>query len=336
MRKILLLLLLTMFHVATALSVEPLHGKCGAELKSAVASLFRPSCLVVSLTGKGGAWEAFRKTDDGGGFVLDRYSSEKRAFSSDGVSPSQGMTVDWIVDMSWWGDGHAYGDTLKYDLINLIPSDGVVTVNKRDYPPGEVATAAYDNGVWQAGYAEIAGIETNVYEPADEYKGDFARVIMYMATLYPVEMWKGRATALFSDAEYPTLTKYAQRVLLAWHRADPVSDVERKRNDAVEAVQGNRNPYVDYPQLVEHVWGSEKENPFETESERSPLRSTYRMEDKKIDLYHPLIPDDASWTIDGNAVANGYVVPDELGLGVHELRYAAAGTKGAVLIKIVE
>ena len=312
------------------------QGKCGAELKVAIADNCRPQKYLYKLIGEGGAWEAFRHTDNLGGCVLDRYSNEKRSFSADGVSPSTGMTVDCIVNVSWWGENPEYGDALMYDLYNLIPCDDEVTINKIDYPPGEVITATYDNGVWQAGYGEIANTEVNMYEPADEYKGDFARAIIYMLTIYPASRWSGLGVNFCMDNNYPTLNKYAQRVMLAWHRADPVSEIERTRNNEVEKIQGNRNPYVDYPQLVEHVWGSESGNPFDVEAERVPLKSTYRLCDDRIYLYHQSIPDGVEWSVNGLAVLQNFVVPAELGEGIHELRFTSQTIKGKLKIKIVE
>jgi len=44
--------------------------------------------------------------------------------------------------------------------------------------------------------------------------------------------------------------------LLKWHRNDPVSEKERNRNNVVYDKQNNRNPYIDYPELAEHIWGN--------------------------------------------------------------------------------
>ena len=313
-----------------------LQGKCGKELKLAIAENCKPQKYVSSLTGVGGAWEAFRSTDNINGCVLDRYSTERHSFSADGISPSAGMTVDCIVNVSWWGENHGYGDAVALDLYNLIPCDDDVTIHKKDYPPGDVLVVTYDNGVWQAGYGEIAETEVNMYEPADEYKGDFARSIMYVMTVYTASRWSGLGVNFCVDNNYPTLNKYAQRVLLAWHRADPVSDVELTRNDAVEKIQGNRNPYVDYPQLVEHVWGTESENPFVADVERVPLKSTYRLSDERIDLLHDAIPESVRWIIDGVEVTENYLIPAELGVGEHELKFTGQTIKGKLKIKIVE
>ncbi len=337
MRNKILFFFLSLCVVVNAQTVySAFQGKCGAELKQAIAENCRPQKYLSKLIGVDGAWEAFRLTDNLEGCVLDRYSNEKRSFSVDGISPTSGMTVDCIVNVSWWGNSNEYGDALMFDLYNLIPCDDEVVQNKRDYPPGKVINATYDNGVWKAGYGEIANIEVNMYEPADDYKGDFARSIMYMLSIYPASQWSGLGVNFCLNNDYPTLNKYAQRILLAWHRADPVSDIERTRNIEVEKIQGNRNPFVDYPQLVEHIWGSESGNPFDVEVERLPLKSTYRLSDERIDLYHQSIPEDAEWSINGSAVSQDFVVPAELGKGIHELKFSSQSIKGKLKIKIVE
>jgi hypothetical protein len=47
-------------------------------------------------------------------------------------------------------------------------------------------------------------------------------------------------------------------LMLKWHREDPVSEKEMKRNNAIYAHQNNRNPFIDYPELVEYIWGNKK------------------------------------------------------------------------------
>ena len=68
-----------------------------------------------------------------------------------------------------------------------------------------------------------------------------------------------------------------------------------------------------------------------------PLRAIYSIStDKKIDLYSPYIPTDATWTIDGVAVESRSIETNKLGLGEHELRFESTTIKGKLKIKIVE
>ena len=47
-------------------------------------------------------------------------------------------------------------------------------------------------------------------------------------------------------------------LLVAWHRMDPVSEKEKARAIEVNKIQGNRNPFIDYPELVEYIWGDKQ------------------------------------------------------------------------------
>lgn len=58
---------------------------------------------------------------------------------------------------------------------------------------------------------------------------------------------------------YPVFSPWALNLLLKWHRQDPVSDKETKRNDVVFDSQKNRNPFIDHPELVEYIWGDKKD-----------------------------------------------------------------------------
>lgn len=315
---------------------DRLKGKCGAELKSAINSCYRPKHIVSDYVGIGGAWEAFRNTDAINGCVVDRYSSQSRVFSSDGHSPSQEMTIDQIVNLAWWEDNNKYGDTLKFDLHHLIPCDQNVPSLKEDFPPGIVTNATYDNGVWKSGLGEISGYPTNIYEPADEYKGDFARAIMYIISIYPTNKWQGRGINFCQNNTYPAINNYAKQLLLNWHRNDPVSDFEEQRNNAITEIQGNSNPFIDFPQLAEHVWGTLAETPFDVNPVRVPLRSTYKLSDDFIDLYHPSIPQDVTWSINNSGITTNRVKPSDLGVGIHQLRFRNGSIKGKLMIKIIE
>ncbi len=84
----------------------------------------------------------------------------------------------------------------------------------------------------------------DVFEPREVHEGDAARAVLYFYTMYP-----GRAGSL------DRITRNAPEVLGVWHRIDPPDDRERQRNERIEAVQGNRNPFIDHPELVCRAWG---------------------------------------------------------------------------------
>ena len=234
-------------------SVDGVNG--GATLKTALYELIKNHKKISYGSGESSTWGAFYTTDavveNGKRRVLDMYSAEKRYFGSKGSAVS-GMNIEHSVAKSWWGgtQNNAY-----CDLHHLNPSDQNANSRKSNYPLGELTSVSWDNGVTFVGKANIDGNSNqNAYEPCDEYKGDFARVFMYMFTCYQDLTWK-YTWMNYEKSTYPTLKPWAVELLLKWHKQDPVSEKEVNRNNAVYAVQGNRNPFVDYPQLADYVWG---------------------------------------------------------------------------------
>ena len=228
--------------------------KGGADLKNALYNLIKNHKNISYGSGESKTWGAFYTTDavveNGKRRVLDMYSAEKRYFGSKGSAVS-GMNIEHSVANSWWGGtkNDAYND-----LHHLNPSDATANSRKSNFPLGELTSVSWNNGVTFVGKANIDGSSQNAYEPCDEYKGDFARVFMYMFTCYQNLTWK-YTWMNYANSTYPTLKPWAVKLLLKWHKQDPVSEKEVNRNNAVYAVQGNRNPFVDYPQLADYVWG---------------------------------------------------------------------------------
>ena len=59
--------------------------------------------------------------------------------------------------------------------------------------------------------------------------------------------------------QYGNSPRHAVRsTLLVWHNQDPVDDFERNRNNVIYDYQGNRNPFIDHPELVNHLWGDKQ------------------------------------------------------------------------------
>ena len=87
----------------------------------------------------------------------------------------------------------------------------------------------------------MSGYSGTVFEPADEYKGDFARTYFYMATAYEdkISSW---SSPMLAGNKYPAYANWALTMMLRWAEEDPVSDKEIARNNAVYDLQNNRNP----------------------------------------------------------------------------------------------
>lgn len=87
------------------------------------------------------------------------------------------------------------------------------------------------------------GVGGSYYTPTDEYKGDVARIIFYLMIRYPQ-----------SDNLSFTNIAQSKELLLSWNRLDPVSKLEMNRNNYIETIQGNRNPFIDYPEFADMIW----------------------------------------------------------------------------------
>ncbi len=206
-------------------------------------------------------WTLFRTSDvrpDGN--VWDVYSECVFVFGSDQCGSSGYNSVcdcynrEHMIPQSWFNSNLP----MYSDGFHIYPTDGKVNALRGNLPHGETNSAPLGgSALGKIGPSNVAGYTSSVYEPADEYKGDIARVYFYFVTRYQTQLPSMNGTVLTTDA-YPSLTTWFLNLMLKWHREDPVSQKEIDRNNAVSIAQVNRNPYVDYPDLVEHVWGNKK------------------------------------------------------------------------------
>lgn len=162
------------------------------------------------------------------------------------------------------------------DRHHLFLTDGKVNNQRANYPFGECSSgeSAGTNALGKLGTSTFTGYTSigKVFEPDDQYKGDIARAIMYMAiryatvSSYPVTSWSGNAMFSGSLSTNYGLSAYSVALLMKWHRQDPVSQKEITRNNGVADKQGNRNPFIDYPCLAEYLWGNKAGETFSTAS----------------------------------------------------------------------
>jgi len=234
-------------------------GKRDAELKTALHKLLYNHTLVSSYNNLP---NYFRRTDvyppesERYGQWWDMYSDIPLYSNS-----FKGLNREHSFPKSWWGGSTS---TPAYiDLNHLYPSEAAANMAKSNYPLGEVSgKPEFDNGVTTVGapVSNQGGGARLVFEPADEYKGDFARTYFYMVTCYQNLTWK--YTWMVSNNIYPTLNSWAIDLLLRWHHEDKVSQKELDRNEEVYKVQANRNPFIDYPELADYIWGDRKGEAF--------------------------------------------------------------------------
>lgn len=267
----------TIFAQAPSGYYNSLEGKSGSELKKAVKTIAKKGHKTIEYGTD--TWNAFHSTDvrtiNGQSYWWDMYSDNNVLVSSE--TPSS-MNVEHSVPNSWWGKNK--NDAYK-DIVHLNPSDKDANSRKGNYPLGEISgSPTWNNGVTFIGHPKSGqgGGCTMVFEPHDMYKGDFARVFMYMFTVYDDITWK-EASSTNTDgkgrmynysggtAQFQT---WATELLLAWSKADPVSDKEIYRNNGIQKEQGNRNPFIDLPELAEYIWGSKKNETFHLDGIQQP------------------------------------------------------------------
>ena len=188
--------------------------------------------------------------------VLDMYSNSVRYFNP--ATPTASVAefdIEHMLPKSWWGGtvNEAY-----CDLYHLVPGDYSANRSKSNHAPGIPSDTTFWNGSFATGSGENYGLQ-KVFCPADEYKGDFARAYFYIATCYGDTLkWvaTGEPGIAMTNDSWQEFKPWLRDVLLAWHRMDPVSEKEKTRAIEVNKIQGNRNPFIDYPELVEFIWGN--------------------------------------------------------------------------------
>lgn len=243
---------------------DAIDGKQDSLLKSTLGQIIRPHTAISYGSGADKTWGVFYYSDqDEEGYCMDMYCDSWKKFTSVGAAVS-GCNIEHSFAKSWWGGSK--NDAYK-DCYHLNPSNSTANSSRSNYPLGVPTKDLKDQSVTgslKVGKATYESETFWVFEPKDEYKGDFARAYFYMATCYGDELtWRldnkdvGSKYAMRNDS-YLEFRDWEIEVLITWHRQDPVSEKETKRMDAVSDFQHNRNPYIDYPELAEYIWGNKK------------------------------------------------------------------------------
>ncbi|NDP19614.1 MAG: T9SS type A sorting domain-containing protein [Paludibacter sp.] len=236
-------------------------GKADAALRTSLKTIIAEGHSVTSYNG---LWTAYGSTDinPSTGKIWDMYSNCSFTWRTDQNSGTTGAEClnynrEHSIPQSWFGEA----SPMVSDAFHVYPTDSKVNGIRGSYPFGEVGSATNTTGNGsKLGSSSFSGYSGTVFEPINEYKGDFARTYFYMATRYSgaCENWSG---GVFSSS-FSGLSAYAKDIFLKWHRQDPVSIKEKNRNNTVESVQHNRNPFIDHPELAEFIWGTRKGEPW--------------------------------------------------------------------------
>ncbi len=141
----------------------------------------------------------------------------------------------WPQSKGWFSTSGAGSD-----IHHLRPENPTVNSTRGNRPYGKVT-----NGKALTMNGQVVGHYGTYFEPLDEFKGDVARIILYMLVRYSQ-----------TDSSYPVTNAFQSLdLLLEWHELDPVCEFERVRNERSYSIQKNRNPFIDYPEFADLIWG---------------------------------------------------------------------------------
>ena len=266
-------------------------GKKGSALKTAMCGIIFDHTEL----GYDDLWTAYRTTDvRSDGKIWDMYSNitnyDPVADSHSNSAEGSGFNREHSFPKSWFG-----GEIMPMftDLHHLYPVDGNINTRRSNYPFGETNGEEFKsaNDFSKLGACTYPGYSGTVFEPADEYKGDFARTYFYMVTCYEEKLpdWYANNSTtevvhVIDGTTYPGLQAWQLDMLMKWAKNDPVSEKETNRNNAVYAKQGNRNPFIDYPGLQEYIWGYLTDSEFSNENYQQPVYLNFSMSEAEAAL----------------------------------------------------
>ncbi|MEI8203564.1 MAG: endonuclease [Bacteroidota bacterium] len=283
--SLLLLFLTTVFGQIPSGYYDAAAGLTGDNLRSALKTISKTGHVKLSYSA---VWTAYSYTDvrpaPNNTIIWDMYSdvpggtpahtftviTSQCGSSSNANTEGVCYSREHCLPNSWWGGIDDATHQQYTDLNQLFPADQYVNNYKSAHPIGQVGNASYtsSNGT-KVGSCSYPGYTGVVFEPINEYKGDFARAYLYSATRYMDEI--GNWVRSYPNTEminiFDTTTNNFKpwfiAMLLSWHNSDTVSTKEINRNNAIyyNSGQHNRNPFVDHPEYVNAIWGSIKPQP---------------------------------------------------------------------------
>ena len=186
--------------------------------------------------------QMFLRSDSNGNFISDVYC-QKHFGASAGVGKNTIPDGTKINCEHTWPQSkftNAFpNETQKSDLHHIFPADSKAnSIRGND----DFADVSNDSGDLTKDSCAISKFGTsatsshNGFEPPLTHKGNVARALFYFSVRYKI-----------------SLPKSEEDVLRRWNDLDPVDQEEMDRNNAIQQVQGNRNPFIDFPGLANDI-----------------------------------------------------------------------------------
>ncbi len=157
-----------------------------------------------------------------------------------GAGPNQ-LPDDTVVNVEHtWPQskftGRYSAEMQKSDLHHLFPTNSKTNSIRGNNPFGEVERDLQELDCRNVRTGIAAGGHEEIFEPPQEHKGNVARALFYFATRYDMQ-----------------ISSQEEMFLRKWHKEDPVDETEQIRNQRIFEAQNDRNPFIDYPELVDKV-----------------------------------------------------------------------------------
>jgi len=265
-----LLSAVVLFITAASLQAQPLpyyqdaYNESGEDLREALYDIIKVHTRLTYSSSSTDTWDVLKASDK------DTTNTSNVCLIYAGVSVNgpqeynngQGWNREHVWPRSLGNFGTSQG--VGTDVHNLKPADGGLNSLRSNHEYDDLGSTG--SGVNYNGTATGNRINgsAGLFEPRDKVKGDLARIILYMDLRY--EGAGSEPDLVVREALNSGGTTHAVlSTLLDWHFADPVDSFELNRNDVIHNMQGNRNPFIDHPELVHYIYGDSTNvawNPF--------------------------------------------------------------------------
>ncbi len=180
------------------------------------------------------------KRDNRGYYVKDVYCNFE--ISNGQIAPGKIPSSTLLNCEHTWPQSRfsrAFPENLqKGDLNHLYITDSRANSLRSSNPFGEVQDGGHPSAkcIDSTLGKPVGGGGSMVFEPPAEHKGNVARALFYFSVRYKLP-----------------IDPRQEAILRLWHKDDPVDEIDRERNEKVFQMQNNRNPFVDYPELVDDI-----------------------------------------------------------------------------------
>jgi endonuclease I len=197
-----------------------------------------------------GVWNALKQTDlnpsnSANVFLVYGFNDFDAVYKNDRTDDVNNICSS-SCPTGAWNREHCYPKSLgNPDLGTSGPGSDAHHIRASDV----TFNADRGNRLYVDGEGDAGSIGADWY-PGDEWKGDVARMMMYMYLRYPTQCLAtnvGTGTTTY-NVDMPD-------IFLEWNEEDPVNFFEMNRNNILEGIQGNRNPFIDNPYLATQIWG---------------------------------------------------------------------------------